>query len=72
MGSSYGRGQFVYSVYGLIHLASDAKQFGTLDNISSFPFENFLQKLKKFLFLSLIFCHFFKFFANLKSMVLRN
>ena len=47
MGCIYGRSQFVYNVHGLIHLASDAKQFGTLNNISCFPFENFLQKLKK-------------------------
>ncbi len=47
VGSVYGRDQYVYNVHGLIHLASDAKKFGTLDDISSFPFENFLQKLKK-------------------------
>ena len=31
---------------GFVHLANDAVHIGGLDNISSFPFENFLQKLK--------------------------
>lgn len=44
----YGRDQVVYNVHGLTHLAQDAKNFGSLDNISAFPFENFLGKLKRF------------------------
>ena len=43
----YGNDMAVYNVHGLVHLANDALQFGGLDNISSFPFENFLQKLKR-------------------------
>jgi len=31
----------------LIHIADDAHRFGILDNISAFPFENYLGKLKK-------------------------
>lgn len=44
--SVYGN-YVVYNVHGLIHLASDARQFGTLHNFSAFPFENFLHTLKK-------------------------
>ena len=36
-----------YNMHGIIHLAAEAKKFGNLDNISSFPFENFLYSLKK-------------------------
>ena len=43
----YGNNTAVYNVHGLIHLAKDALQFGGLDNVSSFPFENFLCKLKR-------------------------
>ena len=37
----------VYNVHGLVQLAEDASRFGCLDNISAFPFENFLGKLKR-------------------------
>lgn len=37
----------VYNVHGLVHLSGDAHMFGSLDNISAFPFENFLSKLKR-------------------------
>jgi len=33
----------------LVHLADDASKFGPLDNVSCFPFENYLQSLKKFI-----------------------
>ena len=46
-GELYGRDMLVYSVHGLVHLASDAVSYGSLDNISAFPFENFLQTLKR-------------------------
>jgi len=36
-------------VHGFIHLAQDAKRFGTLDTFSSFKYENYLQILKKLL-----------------------
>ena len=46
-GELYGKDMLVYNVHGLTHLAQDVKVFGPLDNISSFPYENFLGKLKK-------------------------
>lgn len=36
-----------YNVHGLLHLIDDYKRFGPLDNISCFPFENFMKILKK-------------------------
>lgn len=42
-----------HNFHGLIHLANDAEYFGsilhsfTLDSISAFPFENYLQSIKK-------------------------
>ena len=47
-GAIYGKDVIVYNVHGLIHLSSDVKVHGPLDNFSCFPFENYLQKLKKF------------------------
>ncbi|KAJ8007525.1 hypothetical protein DPEC_G00094930 [Dallia pectoralis] len=46
-GELYGKDLIVYNVHGLVHLAQDSKNFGCLDLISSFPFENYLGKLKK-------------------------
>ena len=43
----YGDLLAVYNVHCLIHLPDDAKIHGTLDNISAFPFENYLQQIKK-------------------------
>jgi len=43
----YGNDQLVYNVHSLIHVADDARNFGALDNVSSFKYENFLGKLKK-------------------------
>lgn len=43
----YGQEFLAYNVHSLIHLAQDARRFGPLDNVSCFPFENFLGKLKK-------------------------
>ncbi len=31
----------------MLHLASDAKSYGCLDECSAFPFENYMQKLKR-------------------------
>lgn len=44
----YGEESAVYNVHGLVHLSEESKNYGSLDNISSFPFENFLYKLKRF------------------------
>lgn len=45
----YGQSFCTYNTHALIHLAADAQQFGTLNTITCFPFENFLQSLKKML-----------------------
>ncbi|XP_047132417.1 uncharacterized protein LOC124811154 [Hydra vulgaris] len=46
-GLLYGQEMIVYNVHSLIHLADDVQQHGTLDKISGFPYENYLQHLKK-------------------------
>ena len=43
----YGQELMSYNVHGLVHLAKDALKFGNLETVSAFPFENFLQKLKR-------------------------
>jgi hypothetical protein len=43
----YGRDMAVYNVHALVHLANDAHKFGSLENISAFPFENFFSNLKR-------------------------
>lgn len=43
----YGPEFVVYNVHGLIHLPDDVLRFGPVDNFSCFPFENFLQQIKK-------------------------
>jgi len=47
--SLYGTDNVSHNVHGLIHLAQDAKRFGTLDTFSSFKYENYLQTLKNVL-----------------------
>ena len=45
----YGNSFAVYNVHNLIHLKDDSLTFGcSLDEISSFPFEDYLQLIKKF------------------------
>ena len=43
----YGEKNLVYNIHSLIHLPDDARKYGALDNISSFPYETYLGKLKK-------------------------
>ena len=43
----YGWHFLTYNVHSLLHLVGDVRRFGQLDNYSSFPFENYLQFLKK-------------------------
>lgn len=45
----YGKEFIAYNVHNRIHLSAHAKQFGSLDNFSAFPFENFLYGLKRML-----------------------
>ena len=37
----------IYNVHTLTHIVDDVRLFGPLDNISAFPFENYLGHLKK-------------------------
>ncbi|KAL2083764.1 hypothetical protein ACEWY4_021537 [Coilia grayii] len=43
----YGREYIGYNMHALLHLSEETKKYGVLDNISCFPFENFLGQLKK-------------------------
>jgi len=43
----YGSDTLTYNVHALVHISDDASIYGVLDNISAFPFKNFLGKLKR-------------------------
>lgn len=43
----YGKIYMSHNIHALIHVAEDSKKFGSLDSFSAFPFENFMQPLKK-------------------------
>lgn len=45
--SLYGPEQVSYNVHGLVHIAEDSFNLGTLDDFSTFRFESYLGKLKK-------------------------
>lgn len=45
----YGGKYVTINVHNLIHLANDVRKHGSLDDFSTFPFENKLQKLKNLL-----------------------
>ena len=44
----YGKAYMIYNVHNLIHLADDALKYGNLSKVSCFPFENYMQQIKKF------------------------
>lgn len=43
----YGSDFLVYNVHSLVHLASDANHYGSLDECSAFRFESYLHQLKR-------------------------
>ncbi|XP_039308985.1 uncharacterized protein LOC120356847 isoform X2 [Solenopsis invicta] len=45
----YGADSIIYNVHNLIHLSEDALKYGSLDNFSAFPYENYMQTIKKML-----------------------
>lgn len=45
----YGPEFAVYNVHGLLHIHEDALLFGSLDRVSTFAFESFMQKIKVFI-----------------------
>ncbi|GBL68864.1 hypothetical protein AVEN_149116-1 [Araneus ventricosus] len=45
----YGEEFVVYNVHSLVHLAEDVRRYGSLNNISAFPFESYLGRMKKLL-----------------------
>jgi hypothetical protein len=47
-GQIYEPENLVYIVHSIIHLASDVQMFGNLDNVSSFPSENYSGCIKRF------------------------
>lgn len=43
----YGIEFLVYNVHAMTHIAANVEEHGCLDNISAFPFENYLQHVKR-------------------------
>ena len=43
----FGSQFLVYNVHSLLHLADDAEKHGSLDSISCFPYESYLNRLKR-------------------------
>lgn len=43
----YGPDFISFNIHSYLHLSDCVRLFGSLDNFSAFPFENFMQKLKK-------------------------
>jgi len=45
--SLYGQSYVSHNIHALCHQAEDAKKYESLESISAFPFENFIQPLKR-------------------------
>ncbi|XP_071575786.1 uncharacterized protein, partial [Temnothorax nylanderi] len=45
----YGVQFMSHNVHNLLHLCDEVRKFGSLDNFSAFPFENFMMQIKKVL-----------------------
>lgn len=43
----YGRSSVTYNVHNLLHITDCVYEFGDLNNISAYNFENFMQKIKR-------------------------
>lgn len=43
----YGSTFMSYNVHSLLHVADDSIYYGNLDNVSAFPFENFLGQMRR-------------------------
>uniref|UniRef100_A0A0K8VNS4 Transposase domain-containing protein n=1 Tax=Bactrocera latifrons TaxID=174628 RepID=A0A0K8VNS4_BACLA len=44
----FGENSISHNIHGLLHISDCVKKFGPLINFSSYPFEDYLQKLKKY------------------------
>lgn len=51
-GEIYGREHVIYNVHSLLHVVDDVKRFGTLDEYSAFPFESYMYRIKRMLYVS--------------------
>ena len=43
----YGEEFLVYNIHSLLHLPEDVEKFGSLNNVSAFPFENYHKKISE-------------------------
>lgn len=47
LSSIYGSAHLTYNVHSYIHLPNDVRMYGSLDNCSTFKYENYLYQLAK-------------------------